>query len=522
MHNEHNITSDWIKLLQSISDEFIIEMTSRGLFNRIMNSEINVDIQSIEEHLIVLKVEGVEVKIADNIEKSTCSCDKVIKCKHIISSLIFLRNLTIDQKSEPVALTFSVSKQQLLEDFSVFHEDLKQTILESLVYMDKFDFKENRNIIVKDYNDTTVIYYNSDFSNALCSCKKNKCDHSFTNKYAYAMHKKIIHLSDLQKPKMSQKELKQLKHLKEKLLELIHNGILQTSKTEVYTLEQIAHNDLSSKVLRTQLEHVISMINHHLENINFYPLYILAEHVANLVILIDVLVENKNDDISSIVKLDEVDNYKKTEVKEISLIYLGYYFEYHSDSYKINKLYLHPKNQRFYLSTINNISFYESNTKYNADLNRLLLHNITIYKTNILNREIEYKKTQLIANNFEIDASLYSTDINNARKMASSIADLFSYEASMFFFLHNIEIVNVSFMRESLKLIITILDHEKNSLVIEHMWNEKYSERYQEIEKTPDLLFKVTSIITKYVANEHKFIFLFGYNKYNEIFHIER
>ena len=497
-------------------------MTSRGLFSRVINSDLNLSIQSIDDQIIIIKVDGEEVKVPRVIEKTTCSCDKVIKCKHIISSLLYLRNLTTVNKDASVSLTFSLLKEQLLEEFKGFHDDLKQTILESLVYIDKFSFTESRNIIVKDYNDIQVIYNNSDFSSALCSCKKNKCDHTFINKYAYALYKKIIILSDLQKPSINQKELKQLKYLKSKLVELIQNGILRTSKTEVYELEQIAHMNLSFKVLRSQLEHIIFMINHHLENINFYPLYILAEHISNLVILIDILIENRNDDISSIIKLDDVDKYKKTEVKEISLIYLGYYYEYQSDSYKIIKLFLHPNNNRFYHSFIDTIAHYDSHDKHKNHLNRLLLHNITMYKVTIHNREIEYKKTQLSADNYEIDTSVYAMDINMIRKLASSIADLFSYDTSMFFFLKDIRIVNVSFMRESLRLIITVSDQANNTFVIEHLWHKEYSQRYQEIEKNPSILFSVNSLVVKYVTNEHKFIFLFGFNINKEIIHIER
>lgn len=521
MHNEYNITSDWVNLIQSISDELIIEMTSRGLFNRLLNAEINIMIKSIDDELIILIMDDEEVKITKLIEKATCSCDKVIKCKHIVGALLYLRNQTSLEENEVTALNFSVSKQQLIKEFNTFQANIKQNIFEALVYVDKFEFIETRNIIVKDYNDISVIYYNSEFSNSLCSCKKNKCIHSFINKYAYAVHKNIIHLSDLQKPKINQSELKQLIQLKKKILDLVSNGITQTSNSEVYELELIVQNQLTSKVLKTQLEHVITMIYHHLDNINFYPLYVLAEQAANLVILIDILVENRNQDISSIIKLDETENYKKAEIKEISLIYLGYYYQNNLDDYQIIKLYLHPNNKRFYHSVVEEVSYYELSNNNFRHLNTLLLHNITMYRTTIKNQEIEYKKTQSFIDNHEIETSHYSTDINNSRKIAASIGDLFSFDSSMYFYLDNITITNVSFFRASLKLLITLTDHEKKTLVIEHPWRQEYSSQYNKIEKKPEIIFSLTSLVIKYVVSEHKFIFLFGYNKDKQIIHIE-
>jgi hypothetical protein len=382
------------KQINSLNEEYIIDLTNKGMYKRALKSlEKNQIIKINENHY---KTESYNIKFKNNIFDFTCDCEAVGYCKHVIMIYIYLMN---NKESQKITLK---DYEQINEiDNSKLKKYTNQDkINETIINYDQtkitHQIEENLKINIKEK--TYIIDYPFDIEMLI---KKYEIQEIII------IIKYIQTLNNLQKIKIEYKpkNINTLKNSIKLLHTLLEKGLYNLNTIDINEINYMSielkmknYNIYYKKLqyLKTKInDYLNSKINSNLININ--------ENIINILKELYILTSDADD----YYKYKIINKTIKNQINEINAYILNYHIiKLINNNILINLLLLNTKDKKIY--TLSNI---RKNTK-NIQ-NKPLFINDEYTAEYLKNKQIKLKNC-IIKN---------QTQISNSNKMEIQIIE---------------------------------------------------------------------------------------------------
>lgn len=257
MDSENSIINEIKNFIPFINEEFLISLSNKGIYKRALKdlekSKESIKLSAKEHEVINADFDDVSVELNLNIQNSKCSCPSSSVCKHIIMSLIYIKEYFDLNNKENIKE--NEPEKSLTEDY----EELKSLNTEkALSLVGKKDFSSLINsITIKDesifeYNDfltvtlpekNVKIYFpkQNSIQNSTCSCKeKGFCKHKAYAIMAYMIKEnKIDNLDDIDTGiSIGEKEEEFLNKIKEYICMVFDTGLSSLTDNEIKKTEK--------------------------------------------------------------------------------------------------------------------------------------------------------------------------------------------------------------------------------------------------------------------------------------------
>lgn len=231
------------KIAPIITEEFMIGLSNRGVYKRSLKDfeklkdSIEID---IDTNKFILKIDEFNVTINEKIGESRCECSSEGICKHILISLIAIKNFYDENKGD-ISEDNSIQEEEIYKELKEFSsEDLEKlmtkrkytALLKSLSISQDMNFIENENGIYGtiDVKGISIFFPKlQSITNSVCSCKaKGICEHKIYALGCYLYKEGKLKLEELQtedKVTLNDENIRSLDLYKEFVSEIFHKGI---------------------------------------------------------------------------------------------------------------------------------------------------------------------------------------------------------------------------------------------------------------------------------------------------------
>ena len=186
-------------LKQYINENFLLTLTSKGIYNRavkdidsiINNNPEKIKLEESEDKIKVI-IDTSEVTLNDSdIKASKCTCPSKDICKHIIMALLYIENISsnsaeIDKKASEEEINTDNNSFDEVKNIT-FNEIRKLSTKKNFEYaLDRFyedievQIKEDAMLEIYIQEEDTNVYFpkNDSVKKAVCSCKDSSlCSH---------------------------------------------------------------------------------------------------------------------------------------------------------------------------------------------------------------------------------------------------------------------------------------------------------------------------------------------------------
>ena len=186
-------------LKQYINENFLLTLTSKGIYNRavkdidniINNNPEKIKLEESEDKIKVI-IDTSEVTLNDSdIKASKCTCPSKDICKHIIMALLYIENISsnsaeIDKKASEEEINTDNNSFDEVKNIP-FNEIRKLSTKKNFEYaLDRFyedievQIKEDAMLEIYIQEEDTNVYFpkNDSVKKAVCSCKDSSlCSH---------------------------------------------------------------------------------------------------------------------------------------------------------------------------------------------------------------------------------------------------------------------------------------------------------------------------------------------------------
>jgi hypothetical protein len=270
MDSRNNFLKDFVNWIAGIDDEYLIGISNKGIFNRASKEVpeqqgIKIDIDSGMVNCIL--PDGNICNLTDDIKKLKCSCPSRSICKHVIMSLIYIRNnkgilLSVPGASdsglpehedsrecgtemeEPVKQKFeqllSISPLQLLE---LGGEKAYNEALFRINFGIAHEIHEGTMLSVKFINDGVTVRFPrlESVRDVMCSCKKTEfCRHKVEAVILYQLYNDKKDLLEFEENFSVEKPEEVMPEIKKFVGELFISGLSRLPETCLETMEQMS------------------------------------------------------------------------------------------------------------------------------------------------------------------------------------------------------------------------------------------------------------------------------------------
>ncbi|SHO44079.1 SWIM zinc finger family protein [Anaerocolumna xylanovorans] len=248
--------SEWKKLLQGVSEEYLTGLTNKGIVKRALKDleQAKLSLKE-EENCLTVQVEDAVCTLVFPLGESKCSCPSRSICKHIIMAALFAKNQYAkkqysgeeDEKEEAEEGLASVLEYPLAK--------LKRTIGDKRLQSLYHAFSQGTGPEIAEGDIVTVSFADTGITVRLlepveyssCSChKKDFCQHKAEAVLSYQIHAGKLTVEDLL-PELEENntlcgdEIKEFgKDLKNFLGEQLSAGLARSSAAVMDSLERLA------------------------------------------------------------------------------------------------------------------------------------------------------------------------------------------------------------------------------------------------------------------------------------------
>ena len=272
MDSKNSIINKITQFLPFMNEEFIISLSNKGTYKRSLKDldkmdKSNISISLTDNGDIQIKLEDNVVTLNQNVQKSACSCPSLGVCKHIVMSLLYLKEFYEENKKVQLEevdngeteKSDEISKKDKTEESKIPYKELEELTAEKLLEMlgkktynslinslflrNDATFEYGEMLFVNIENQNVKIYFPKENSleNAVCSCKENGiCSHKAYALMAYLMKNGKITKENLEQEKIEigEKENEILKKLKTFVISLFDRGISGLIETDINQTEK--------------------------------------------------------------------------------------------------------------------------------------------------------------------------------------------------------------------------------------------------------------------------------------------
>lgn len=461
-------------------EDFLISLTNKGIYNRALKDFEKIkDIINIkfDDDNIKVSFEDVEVIFKnDEIKNSVCSCPSKTICKHVIISILYIKDYLskIDYNSKEEE-SFNKNNFNYIINISV--DELKKISSKKNFEYALDIFKNTPEINIKEDNileiklKEAVIYFekNSRIEKSICSiCKDNNlCYHKIA---AILKYKEFYNNLEEIKEEYKQIDYNLISFSKMFVEDIFKKGIYSCNENDFdkaeYIATQLLIKDIPSlsKLFRSVANGIDAMINKKA----YFNKLLMFNTIAKIYNLIRYIETSDNETLN---KLIGEKKSKYVENRYSEFIGIGAYPFVFSSGYMGSTSYVYNLNNKEIYS-ISNImpTFYESNNNFSIydniklnytkkNINNLSIEDLSKNKSGIENfRTNNDNKISLNKNtNFQLKERVNFKFIDSIKK---DLEDIFfeTYE----------DIKNISFdygyffKRENYKIIITEFERIEN------------------------------------------------------------
>lgn len=461
-------------------EDFLISLTNKGIYNRALKDFEKIkDIINIkfDDDNIKVSFEDVEVIFKnDEIKNSVCSCPSKTICKHVIISILYIKDYLskIDYNSKEEE---SFNKNNFNYIINISADELKKLSSKKNFEYALDIFKNTPEINIKEDNileiklKEAVIYFekNSRIEKSICSiCKDNNlCYHKIASILKY---KEFYNNLEEIKEEYKQIDYNLISFSKMFVEDIFKNGIYSCNENDFdkaeYIATQLLIKDIPSlsKLFRSVANGIDAMINKKA----YFNKLLMFNTIAKIYNLIRYIETSDNETLN---KLIGEKRSKYVENRYSEFIGIGAYPFVLSSGYMGSTSYVYNLNNKEIYSVSNIMpTFYESNNNFSIydniksnytkkNINNLSIEDLSKNKSGIENfRTNNDNKISLNKNtNFQLKERVNFKFIDSIKK---DLEDIFieSYE----------DIKNISFdygyffKRENYKIIITEFERIEN------------------------------------------------------------
>lgn len=303
-------------IIKTADDDYLIGIANKGIVKRAYKDLEGADISAeYDDNFVTVSVSGEKCTIVSPLGDSKCTCPSRSVCRHIITSILWLRNNskanntdTNSEGSENVSIS-----EELKEELSKFPINKLQLAMKKQYYTSfiskaergKFPQLSETSIITGNIPDENVnVRLLSPLEYSTCSChSKELCKHKASVILTWQLQNNIVSLNDIKiKDENSIKIDIDMVHdtaksVKGFLYDILSNGLVRTSEDISEYAESMAvmchnaHIASAERLMREIGNRLNSYVQH---SSNFSPKTLFSIIMDTLILLHKI--ENTNDE----------------------------------------------------------------------------------------------------------------------------------------------------------------------------------------------------------------------------------
>lgn len=292
MDSKSSIINEIKKYVPFMNEEFLASVTNKGIYKRSVKdlekikSEINLTLT--ENNELELKLdEETKVVLNLNVQSSTCTCPSQNLCKHIIISMIYLKdyyenNPQEDTKQEVISCEGKNNEYEELNSLTqekvldiVGKKDFN-SLVNSIIMKNEAVFEYGELLTVQLQNQNVKVYFPKEKSieNAICSCKEKKfCKHKSYALLSYLINELNMNfVPEDSIVEIGTVEVDFLEKLKEYISLLFDTGLSSLTDVEIKKIEKLYIQSYGMKFfgIAAELKNLSSELNFYfLKNVSF-------------------------------------------------------------------------------------------------------------------------------------------------------------------------------------------------------------------------------------------------------------
>ena len=217
--SEEDLLSELIAFVSSVDDEYLVGISNKGIVKRSYKDLEKERVElSVTENECKGKLMDIEVTLSMPLSDSRCSCPAHGICKHIVMTIITLKNNSAREETSTDALNDAVTQSntdgkdiersdsakavQHLPSMQELKKDISNKefvkIVEEIEGDEKVDIWGEDIITVKDAAAGTIVKLAFPIRNSVCSCHSDKlCRHKVKAILLVKLARKEIEIEDL-------------------------------------------------------------------------------------------------------------------------------------------------------------------------------------------------------------------------------------------------------------------------------------------------------------------------------------
>lgn len=260
MDSKDSIVKEIKAFLPMVSEEFLVSISNKGIYKRSLKDleklRESVTLTQIGEGEIGVKIDGCDVVLNLNIQKSTCTCPSTSICKHRIMGLLYLKEFYEKNSIEDVETPQGeVEDKKDTEEYQELKELTSEKLLEllgkklynsminSLSIRDEAEFQYGEMLTVILPNQNVKVYFPKEKSieNSICSCKEKKlCEHRAYALTSFMVREGRLSEKDLEctSVEIGEREREFFRTVQGYLENIFDKGIAGLTGNEIDTLEK--------------------------------------------------------------------------------------------------------------------------------------------------------------------------------------------------------------------------------------------------------------------------------------------
>lgn len=279
MDSKDSIINEIKNFIPFINEEFLISISNKGIYKRSLKDleklKENINISLNEENKIKIDIEDINVILDINIQQSSCTCPSSSICKHIIMSLLFLKEYYENNSQKDVQKVINNK-----EDYIQLKELTQETALEligkkdyipivqSVFIRNEAEFEYSNLLTVTIASQNVKVYFPKENSikNSMCSCKeKNFCKHRAYAIISYLIKENKItdNLESDNSFELGDKEYEFLNNIMEYISMFFDTGITSLTEIEIKRTEKFYIQSYGMKLFQmaTEIKNLSSELN---------------------------------------------------------------------------------------------------------------------------------------------------------------------------------------------------------------------------------------------------------------------
>lgn len=263
MDSKNRIIEEIKPFMPYVQEEFLISVANKGIYNRSVKDfekiKDTITVELTEQNQLKISMEGdIAVVLNTAVQESVCSCPSSSICKHIIISLLYLKQYYENNKVEEIEEETESENKENDSSSTAYEELLELTpekaqnligkrnfasILRSVQMERSAVFEYGTMLTVSLSSQNVKVYFPkvNSIQNAMCSCKeKGMCKHKAYSILAYLVLEKNCQFeAESAGFKVGLEEKEFLIRIKEYVGTLLDIGLSSLTEGEIKKIERL-------------------------------------------------------------------------------------------------------------------------------------------------------------------------------------------------------------------------------------------------------------------------------------------